>query len=67
MRSTPEPSDHFVIPKQPEKTPPAKPAEVWKPTDSKGIERNAEGQLRTNIPLPPAVFMCHDFGLVDYE
>lgn len=28
-----------------------KPAEQWRETDTPGIERNEQGQMRTNLPL----------------
>lgn len=49
MRSTPEPQDRpLVIPPKPA---PAPAQDRWTPQGG-GIERNQDGKLRTNVPLP---------------
>lgn len=52
MKSPHDPTDAPVV--IPSKPAPTTPAEVWKPTETKHVERNQDGQLRTNAPIPPA-------------
>lgn len=50
MRTPNEPPERGLVipPKQPAAKP--NPAEQWRPTETPGIERNGNGQLKTNIP-----------------
>ena len=51
LRTPNEPSNDFVLPaKQP--TAPAPKPEVWRKTDTPGIEVNQDGMRRTDVPLP---------------
>lgn len=52
MKSTNEPTDIPLI-IQTNRTPePAQSIPEWKPTETKGIEQNSKGELRTNTPNP---------------
>ena len=56
MRNLNDPADTpLVIPAKPAASPaPAAPS--WTKTETKGIERGADGRLRTNTPPPPPIF-----------
>jgi len=46
-----EPKDKFIeIPAKRAPAPP--PPERWYSTDTPGVQRNSQGQHRTNLPLP---------------
>ena len=49
MKSTNDPADTFSLPAKPKHEPKPK-EETWTQTETKGIERNQDGKLRTNIP-----------------
>ena len=60
MRSTNEPADPFVVPAKPKPDPKPK-GDTWSKTDSKGIERNQDGRLRTNLPPNNTIAWSHRF------
>jgi len=63
MRSTPDnATDPLGSIGQPIKQQP-KPSEAWKPTDTKGIERNDKGELRTNTEPTPMPVVYWGVGL----
>ncbi len=61
LRTPTEPSDNFKLPTKPSTPQDPKP-DAWRKTDSKGIEVNQDGKLRTNIPIPKPTFFADPDG-----
>jgi len=51
LRTPNEPTDNFRIPSKPPVSPEEK-KDVWRKTDTPGIEVNQDGMKRTDLPLP---------------
>lgn len=51
MKTTPDTQADTFGTLGPKVQPQPKPTEQWRPTETPGIERNEQGQLRTNLPL----------------
>lgn len=51
MKTTPDTQAYTFGTLGPKVQPKPKPAEQWRKTDTPGIERNEQGQLRTSLPV----------------